>query len=68
MQSFGKRGNLKKVPRADMDGFVPCKKDCQRLEKYNHRAQIELDNRKAILEGQRLYDKTFCQYDSRATK
>jgi hypothetical protein len=50
---------LQKVPRADMDGFVPCEKDRQRLEKYDRRVQIEAENRKAILEGKKLYDKDF---------
>jgi hypothetical protein len=48
---------LQKLPRADMDGFVPCEKDRERLAKYDLRAQIERDNRKAILEGRKLYDK-----------
>ena len=50
---------LQKLPRADMDGFVPCQKDRQRLQKYDRRAWIELENRKAILEGRKVYDRDF---------
>ena len=50
---------LQKVPRADMDGFVPCEKDRQRLAKYEKRVQIELANRKAIMNGKKLYDTDF---------
>ena len=50
---------LKKVPRADMVGFVPCAKDQQRLRKYDKRCAIELMNRKAISIGKKLYDKDF---------
>ena len=45
------------MPRADMDGFIACEKDRQRIEKYDLRAQIELKNREAIREGRKLYDK-----------
>ena len=50
---------LQKLPRADMNGFVPCQKDRQRLQKYDRRAWIELENRKAILGGRKVYDKDF---------
>ena len=53
------KDQLKKVPRADMDGFVPCEKDRQRLAKYAKREEIEIANRKAILKGRKLYDKDF---------
>ncbi|MDP6525900.1 MAG: hypothetical protein QGH15_16915 [Kiritimatiellia bacterium] len=52
---------LQKVPRADMDGFVPCEKDRQRLAKYENREKIELTNRKAILAGKKVYDKDFAE-------
>jgi hypothetical protein len=48
---------LKKRPRADMPGFVPCEFDQQREQKYDIRRQIELRNRKAIKEGYKVYDK-----------
>lgn len=51
------RKQLRNVPRADMEGFVPCEKDRQRLEKVDRRKQIELDNRKAILDGRKVYDR-----------
>jgi len=54
---------LKKVPRGDMDGFLPCEKDRERLAKYDDRARIEMENRKAIREDRRLYDRDFA--DSR---
>ena len=55
---------LQILPRADMDGFVPCEKDRQRLQKYNRRTRIELDNRKAIREGRRMYDRDFDEYEN----
>lgn len=51
------KAQLEKTPRADMDGFLPCEKDRQRLEKYDRLSIIELENRKAILEGRTIYDK-----------
>ena len=48
---------LQVTPRADMDGFVPCDMDRQRLEKYDRRARIELDNREAIRQGKKVYDR-----------
>ena len=47
---------LKQVPRADMDGFVPCEKDRQRDAKYDARADIEKRNREAIRTGRKVYD------------
>jgi hypothetical protein len=49
---------LRAIPRADMDGFVPCDVDRRRLEKYDRRARIELDNRDAIRHGMKAYDQT----------
>jgi len=53
------KAQLEKLPRADMDGFVPCTKDSQRLDKYNKRTEIEQANRKAILQGRKVYDINF---------
>ena len=47
---------LKKQPRADMDGFVPCPEHVRRLKKYRRLAALEAANRKAILTGTRHYD------------
>jgi hypothetical protein len=47
---------LKKTPNPDSPGFVPCEVDQQRDRKYEMRAQIERNNRGAILEGRKLYD------------
>ncbi len=47
---------LKKLPRADMDGFVPCEKDRQRNAKYDSRAEVERRNREAIRAGRKAYD------------
>ena len=58
------QAQLLKVPRADMEGFIPCAKDRERLEKYERRAQIELENRKAILKGRKIYDKDFDQQET----
>ncbi len=48
---------LKKKPRADMPGFVPCKDGRNRQKFYKERRQVELKNRKAIREGRKFYDK-----------
>lgn len=50
------QAQLQTLPRADMDGFVPCEKDRQRLEKWNRRVRIERANREAMLAGRNLYD------------
>ena len=47
---------LTQRPRADMPGFKPCEKDVQREAKYEQRRQIELRNREAIRNGQKMYD------------
>jgi hypothetical protein len=47
---------LTQRPRADMLGFQPCEKDIQREAKYEQRRQIELRNREAIRNGQKMYD------------
>jgi len=43
-------------PRADMPGFQACTIDQQRQKEYVARQQIELRNRQAITNGQKLYD------------
>lgn len=50
---------LKETPRCDMDGFTPAPVDLARLAKYERRRQIESANRRAILEGAKLYDRDF---------
>lgn len=50
------QNNLNERPRADMDGFIPCEADRLRQEKYEIRRQIELRNREAILNGEKVYD------------
>ena len=47
---------LKKTPRADMDGFVPCEADRAREERYQRRLAAERRAYDAIREGRRLYD------------
>jgi hypothetical protein len=47
---------LRKLPRADMDGFVPNPLDLQRLEKYSQRKQVEQKSREAIRDGEKVYD------------
>jgi hypothetical protein len=39
-----------------MPGFKPCEKDILREAKYENRRQIELRNREAIRNGQKMYD------------
>ena len=47
---------LKRRPRADMEGFVPCQKDLERNAKYDARAAVEKRNREAIRTGRKVYD------------
>jgi hypothetical protein len=47
---------LKKRPRADMPGFQACPIDQRRQQQYIARQQIELNNRRSIQEGIKLYD------------
>jgi hypothetical protein len=47
---------LKRIPRADMEGFVPCQKDRERNAKYDARAAVERRNREAIRTGRKVYD------------
>jgi hypothetical protein len=47
---------LRKQPRADMAGFQPCLIDQLRLGKYDMRQQIEMRNKEAIRNGERIYD------------
>lgn len=51
----GKR-MLQQRPRADMPGFEACTIDQQRQRNYTMRQQAETRNRKAIHNGQKLYD------------
>ena len=48
--------DLAKTARGDMDGFVPCTADQERLDRYNQRIAVEKRNRAAILEGAQQYD------------
>lgn len=51
------QANLKKIPRADMPGFVPAKYAIERRKFYDEMAEKEIQIRKAIELGQKLYDK-----------
>jgi hypothetical protein len=51
----GKR-MLEQHPRADMPGFKACTIDQQRQRNYTKRQQTEARNRRAIQNGQKLYD------------
>ncbi|MDP6543081.1 MAG: hypothetical protein QGH60_03765 [Phycisphaerae bacterium] len=48
---------LKKVPRCDMEGFIPCEADRKRLKKFDYLDGIEKKYRKAIRTGKKLYDR-----------
>ncbi len=50
------RKMLEQRPRADMPGFEPCPKDQRRQRDYTKRRQVELSSRRAIREGEKLYD------------
>jgi hypothetical protein len=47
---------LTAMPRADMEGFIPCEEHRVQLAKYEERLQEEMENRKAILEGNIRFD------------
>jgi hypothetical protein len=53
---------LKETPRADMDGFLPCEKDRQANAKYDALQKCEVERRKAILEGRKVYDIKALEY------
>jgi len=48
---------LAQRPRADMPGFAACAVDQRRQQKYATRQQIEMESRRAIREGRKVYDK-----------
>ena len=48
--------NLKTNPRLDMEGFKPGAADQARLDFLEKRRQVELLNRRAIIEGKKRYD------------
>ncbi len=48
---------LKKRPRVDMPNFVPCPADQKRDTKYAALRQREQQNRRAIRQGRKHYDK-----------
>ena len=47
---------LARVPRADMDGFVPCEKDQEREKRYQKRLAEENRIYEAIRAGKKVYD------------
>ena len=47
---------LNKLPRLDMNGFIPSKVDQERLNKYLLRQNEEIKNREAIRNGSKYYD------------
>ncbi|MCK5801567.1 MAG: hypothetical protein KAI66_01985, partial [Lentisphaeria bacterium] len=47
---------LQARPRADMDDFVPCQKDAERLCKYAASQAREKANRQAVIAGGKRYD------------
>lgn len=47
---------LEKIPRADMENFVPWEVDRGRQQKYALRKEIEDKNNRAILNGHSVYD------------
>lgn len=53
-----KRGQLMlaAIPRADMEGFVPCEDHRTQLAKYRERLQEEKENNRAISEGSVRFD------------
>jgi len=59
------REQLRKAPRGDMAGFVPCEKDRERVAKYEQRQSIEKRNREAIDKGLKVYDEDLSMVDER---
>lgn len=53
------KSNLKSNPDAGADGFSKCDIDQWRERKYMQRRETELANRRAIKNGERLYDHSF---------
>ena len=51
------RQRLRKTPRADMEGFVPCQTDRVRLAKYERLQAHQERIRRAIQFGEKVYDK-----------
>ena len=47
---------LTEKPRADMAGFEPCATDRRRLQKYDRLWQHQLSVRKALRDGEKVYD------------
>jgi len=47
---------LKEHPRADMPGFQPCEADKRRLDYHRERLEVEASNRRAIVEGRKVFD------------
>ena len=47
---------LAQHPRADLPGCKPSDRDQQRLDFYAERQRIEQHNRRAIIEGRKVYD------------
>ncbi|MBT7170219.1 MAG: hypothetical protein HN909_00450, partial [Phycisphaerales bacterium] len=47
---------LKKTPRAEMAGFVPCEDNRKRLEKYTRLMEQERASRDALRDGTKVYD------------
>ncbi|MEA3463033.1 MAG: hypothetical protein U9R49_14200 [Bacteroidota bacterium] len=47
---------LTAMPRADMEGFIPCEEHRAQLAKYEERLQEEKENRKAISAGNVRFD------------
>ncbi|VGO19722.1 HzsA-related protein [Pontiella sulfatireligans] len=53
------QAQLQKLPRADMDGFMPNPTDLKRIEKYQQRQKAEAKNRAVIRDGKKVYDQGF---------
>ncbi|MCY1720680.1 hypothetical protein OU798_10020 [Prolixibacteraceae bacterium Z1-6] len=47
---------LREIPRADMEGFIPCEEQQIQLKKYMQRMLVEKKNNQAVSEGKRIYD------------
>ena len=47
---------LRKTPRCDMDGFVPCADDMKREKRYQRRLEAERRAYDAIKAGRKIYD------------
>jgi hypothetical protein len=48
---------LTRLPRAEMEGFVPCEAHRIQIAKYMERLKVEQENNRAVAAGHKRFDK-----------